>query len=117
VLDLTNSKHLPLALQGLPMGEIWNIGPARAELLQRNSITNAFIGYCPYDTAGDLIDRVRAVRLAFGFTQEQMSKLLKVDESSLASWERREHKPVRQSQDILREFLAAPRHYIYTANG
>jgi DNA polymerase V len=41
VLDLTDSKHLPLALQRLPVGEVWNIGPARAELLQRNEINNA----------------------------------------------------------------------------
>ncbi len=41
VLDLTDSKHLPLALERLPVAEVWNIGPARAEFLQRNRITSA----------------------------------------------------------------------------
>lgn len=41
VLDLTISKYLPLALERLPVGEIWGIGPARAELLTRYGISNA----------------------------------------------------------------------------
>jgi DNA polymerase V len=41
VLDLTDSKHLSVALQRLPVGEVWNIGPARAGLLQHNDINNA----------------------------------------------------------------------------
>jgi DNA-binding transcriptional regulator YiaG len=87
----------------------WELGHAKPEVRYIPHII-AFIGYCPYNTAGDLIDRIRDIRHAFGLTQEQMSKLLKVDESSLASWECREHKPVKKSQDILRKFLAALHH-------
>src|SRR5262249_32300004 len=42
VLDLTSSKYLPLALERLPIGDVWGIGPARAELLTRNGIANAW---------------------------------------------------------------------------
>ena len=41
VLDLTDSKHLAAALERLPVAEVWNIGPARAEFLQRNGVANA----------------------------------------------------------------------------
>jgi DNA polymerase V len=41
VLDLTNSKYLPLALERLPVGEVWGIGSRRAELLERHGILNA----------------------------------------------------------------------------
>ena len=67
-----------------------------------------FIGYCPYDPTGHLIDRVEAIRRALGLTQEQLAKILGIDESSLASWARREHKPVKQSQNVLHAFLANP---------
>lgn len=40
-LDLTDSKHLPLALERLPVGEVWGIGPARADLLLRYGIATA----------------------------------------------------------------------------
>jgi DNA-binding transcriptional regulator YiaG len=55
------------------------------------------------------------IRRALGLTQEQMSKILHVDESSLASWVRREHKPVRQSQAVLRQFLAVSHQYLGVA--
>lgn len=43
VLDLSNSKYLPLALERLPVGEVWGIGPARAGLLERHGIVNALL--------------------------------------------------------------------------
>ncbi|MGE0129490.1 MAG: helix-turn-helix domain-containing protein [Blastocatellales bacterium] len=74
-----------------------------------------FIGYCPYDPTTNLIDRVETIRRAFGLTQEQFSRILKVDESSFASWVRREHKPVKRSVEILRSFLADPGRWIRRA--
>jgi hypothetical protein len=69
-----------------------------------------FIGYCPYDPTADLIDRVEAIRRVLGLTRKQLAHSLKIDESSLASWVRREHRPVKRSVEILRAFLAAPGH-------
>jgi DNA-binding transcriptional regulator YiaG len=67
-----------------------------------------FIGYYPYDPTAELIDRMEAIRRAFGMTQEQFSRILDVDESSLASWARREHKPMKRTLEILRAFLGDP---------
>lgn len=74
-----------------------------------------FIGYCPYDPAADPIDRVEAIRRAFGLTQEKLAQILEVDESSLASWVRREHQPIDRSRKVVCEFLANPGHWIKKA--
>lgn len=92
----------------------WELGHSEPEVSYVPKIID-FIGYCPYNPAGDLIDRMRALRLAFGFTQEKMSKILGVDESSLASWERREHQPINRSQKVIREFLATPDYWVKQA--
>lgn len=42
VLDLTRSPHQQAALERLPVGEVWGIGPRRAELLQRHAILSAW---------------------------------------------------------------------------
>ena len=71
-----------------------------------------FIGYCPYDPAADPIDRVEAIRRAFGLTQEKLAQILEVDESSLASWVRREHQPIDRSRKVICEFHANPNYWL-----
>lgn len=88
----------------------WELGHSEPEARYIPRIIE-FIGYCPYDPVGDLIERMRTIRRALGLTQEQMSKILGVDESSLASWERREHKLVKRSQEIIRAFLRSPHQF------
>jgi DNA polymerase V len=41
VLDLTNSSHIDLALEHLPVDEIWGIGHRYASMLERNGIKTA----------------------------------------------------------------------------
>ncbi len=41
VLDLTRSKYQDLALERLPVGEVWGIGRSYAELLNRHGVTTA----------------------------------------------------------------------------
>lgn len=64
-----------------------------------------FIGYCPYVPTKDLVERVKLVRLALGLSHERLAEILQVDKSSLAAWERQEHKPVNKSRHILISFL------------
>lgn len=89
----------------------WEVGHSEPEVKYMPKIIE-FIGYCPYDPTSDPIDRVEAIRRAFGLTQAQMAKILEVDESSLASWVRREHKPAIRSQEILRAFVTDPHSYV-----
>jgi DNA-binding transcriptional regulator YiaG len=85
----------------------WELGHTEPEVRYFPKIIE-FIGYCPYDPCADLIDRAGAIRRAFGLTQEGLALILDVDESSLASWERQEHKPTKRSRERLRSFIANP---------
>ena len=89
----------------------WELGHSEPSVKHIPKIIE-FIGYCPYDPAAELVDRVEVVRRALGFTQEEFAQHLQIDESSLASWVRREHKPVKQSQAILRAFLTDPYFFV-----
>ncbi len=89
----------------------WELGHSEPEVRYIPKIIE-FIGYCPYDPAADPINRVEAIRKAFGLTQEKLAQILEVDESSLASWVRREHQPIDRSQGIICKFLSNPNYWL-----
>ncbi len=84
----------------------WELGHTEPEVRYIPKIIE-FIGYCSYDTTAEPIDRIEVIRRALGQTQEEFAHILGVDESSLASWVRREHKPGRHSLEIIRSFLTS----------
>jgi DNA-binding XRE family transcriptional regulator len=62
----------------------------------------AFLGYtpAPFDTISDnIVERMKLYRLTNGLNQEKFAKLVGVDETTVAKWERGDHKPMK----ILRE--------------
>lgn len=59
----------------------------------------AFLGYTPppFDIMTDnIMERMKAYRLTHGLSQEKFSKLIGVDETTVAKWERGEHKPIKR---------------------
>jgi transcriptional regulator with XRE-family HTH domain len=52
-----------------------------------------FLGYAPYDPGCSFGERLRAIRSALGLSQDQCAKRAGLDESTIAKWEREEHKP------------------------
>ena len=64
-----------------------------------------FLGYAPYDTGRSFGKRLKAIRSALGLSQEHFAKAIKVDESTVAKWEREEHKPLRERLAALKAFL------------
>jgi len=70
----------------------WELGHTEPEISYVPAIIE-FIGYCPYTPTADPVARLSAIRWAFGLTQEKLAKLMGIDESSLCSWERGEHRP------------------------
>jgi DNA polymerase V len=42
VLDLTESPYLDIALERLPVADVWGVGPRYAAMLRKNGIENAF---------------------------------------------------------------------------
>jgi transcriptional regulator with XRE-family HTH domain len=51
-----------------------------------------FLGYAPYNPNWPFGERLRAVRSALGLSQEQLARRAELDESTVAKWEREEHR-------------------------
>ena len=59
----------------------------------------AFLGYTPppFDKITDnIIEKIKLYRLTRGLSQERFAKLIGVDETTVASWERGEHEPSKK---------------------
>jgi len=56
-----------------------------------------FLGYVPYTPACLPSETLKIWRESWGLNQEAMARTLQVDESTIASWERGDHKPVGKS--------------------
>ncbi|MBL8206843.1 MAG: helix-turn-helix domain-containing protein [Blastocatellia bacterium] len=82
----------------------WELGHSEPEIRYYPMIIE-FIGYYPYVPTSDLVERVKAVRIALGLSIEKLAEVLSVDKSSIASWERRQHRPGRKSRQLLLSFL------------
>jgi transcriptional regulator with XRE-family HTH domain len=64
-----------------------------------------FLGYAPYNSGWTFGQRLRAIRSALGLSQEQLARRAGLDESTIAKWEREEHKPTRKKWAVVRSFL------------
>lgn len=68
----------------------------------------SFIGYIPINFLPEnLPGRIRAGRKLLGLSQEGLARYLKVDESTVADWEKSRHKPTRKSLEKLARFFTA----------
>ena len=59
----------------------------------------AFLGYIPppFDKmSSNIIEQMKLYRLTHGMSQERFAKLVGEDETTVAQWERGEHKPTRK---------------------
>jgi DNA-binding transcriptional regulator YiaG len=65
------------------------------------------LGAIPLPEAGDLIGKFKRLRISLGQTQEQLAQKLGIDESTIASWERGENKPVGPYLKLLEDFVAS----------
>jgi len=65
-----------------------------------------FLGYVPLAPSLSLPEALRAHRRAAGLTQEGLSSLARIDESTLAKWERGEALPSRATLTRLVQFFS-----------
>ena len=59
----------------------------------------AFLGYTPppyCKKTDNVIEKMKLYRLIHGLSQEKFAKLIGVDETTVAKWERGEHKPLKK---------------------
>jgi DNA-binding XRE family transcriptional regulator len=61
-----------------------------------------FLGYAPYDPGWTFGQRLRAIRSALGFSQEQLAGRAGLDESTVLKWEREVNNPTRRKLEYLR---------------
>ena len=57
-----------------------------------------FLGYCPIQYHQSLGDRIRLHRIHLGYSQEQFSNILGIDECTLCSWECGVTSPLRHKR-------------------
>jgi len=56
-----------------------------------------FLGNDPFEKeATDLGDKIREYRRIHGLTQKKLAEQLRVNSSTLASWEKNEHQPTKK---------------------
>jgi DNA-binding XRE family transcriptional regulator len=63
-----------------------------------------FLGYTPppFNKKSDnVIERIKLYRLIHGLSQEKFAKLIGIDETTVAKWERGEHKPSKKLTEKL----------------
>ena len=61
-----------------------------------------FLGRDPFEKETEYLgDRIREYRRVHGLTQKKLAEQLGVDQTTLAGWERREHKPSKRLFDNL----------------
>jgi DNA-binding transcriptional regulator YiaG len=68
----------------------------------------AFLGYIPspYDKKSDnMIEQMKLYRLTHGLSQEKFAKLVGVDETTVAKWERGEHTPTHKLIERISTFF------------
>lgn len=67
-----------------------------------------FLGYCPYQGARSLSDRLRLRRVHRGLTLKALAERLGVDPGSIVCWETGEREPQGKYRDLVDDFVRCP---------
>ena len=82
----------------------WERNASSPEIQYVPAILN-FLGYNPLPEAHTLIERFASVRKMLGMSQEKVSDLLGLDESTVQGWEAGQYKPIGPSVELIERFL------------
>ena len=64
-----------------------------------------FLGYLPYEPARSFPEMLRTYRQAAGLSRKRLAQVARIDESTLAKWERGESRPTELTLQRLRHFF------------
>jgi len=64
-----------------------------------------FIGFAPYNPCTPIVERLKQVRENLGLSHIALSKRMRVDPATIASWERGEHQPTPPYIYLIMKFL------------
>ena len=84
---------------------LWERNKVRPSLAQIPKILE-FLGQYPFEKkAENLGERIREYRRIHGLTQKKFADQLGIDQTTLASWERGEHRPTKKLLDKINPIL------------
>ena len=83
----------------------WETNRAEPETRYLPAIID-FLGHCPYTTTPSFREWLRQCRTSLGLSQETLASELRIDESTIAGWERGDHRPTKSRLESLRGFFA-----------
>jgi transcriptional regulator with XRE-family HTH domain len=85
---------------------LWEHNKVRPSITQIPKIIE-FLGHDPFEAnAGSLAEQIKNYRRLHGLSQKNFSEILGVDQSTLASWERRIHQPTRKQIEKFRSLYS-----------
>ena len=86
---------------------LWEKNRVEPSLAQIPKIIE-FLGRDPFEKEPEnLCDRIREYRRLHGLSQKKLAELLGVDQSTLAGWEKGDHKPTKRLHGKMVSFLLA----------
>jgi transcriptional regulator with XRE-family HTH domain len=81
---------------------LWEHNGVQPSLAQIPKIIE-FLGYDPFTGAAEsFVDKLKSYRRTHGLSQKKLSEMLMIDQTTLASWERGEHRPTKKSLDKIK---------------
>jgi transcriptional regulator with XRE-family HTH domain len=87
---------------------LWERNKVRPSLSQIPKIIE-FLGRDPFEPKnGKLADKLKSYRRSNGLSQKKLAELLGVDQTTLAGWERGEHRPTKKMRDKINSALDFP---------
>jgi len=115
--DHIKTRRLDLKLTKRQLSLRFNVDDVTIYLWERNEVKPSlaqipknieFLGRDPFKKeTGNLGDKIREYRRAHGQSQKSLAEQLGVDPTTLAGWEREEHRPSKRHLDNLSKFSAS----------
>ncbi|OOO00992.1 MAG: hypothetical protein USCGTAYLOR_02801 [Chromatiales bacterium USCg_Taylor] len=104
---LTQSNTLAFLSVSVETLHNWETGKTAPAVKHWPTIME-FLGYCPYQRARSLGDRLRLHRMHRGLTFEELAEMLGVDPGSIAPWENGDVEPRGKYRDLVDDFVRCP---------
>jgi len=116
--DHIRERRLDLGLQKKQLASQFSVDETTIHNWEDKGITPAirfipriieFLGYDPTQGGAPqcLGERLRSHRKRLGLSRKKLATLLGIDQSTVASWERGEHRPTSRSLKLIERFLTS----------
>lgn len=115
--DHIKTRRLDLKLTKRQLSLNFNVSDVTIYLWERNKVRPSlsqilkiikFLGRDPFEKKAEKIgDKIREFRRVRGLSQKAFAKLLNVNPSTLAGWERDKHRPTKRLLDKMNLFFAS----------